>query len=388
MTPRPPAVLLAASYGVQVGYAWNNIFELYKALARAFHAQGLRVCLSFRDLDGPASAVDPGVPFDTFQYDPRRATRRVVAGLRQEIAARDIRYLYTTDQPVLRWDYPWLRASGVRAIVTHNRISVPDPEPARPVRGARGLARRVLTRLPWASVDRVFAVSDFVRARLIAQGTPPSRVRTFLNGIDVDAWRFPERPLDVPIVTFFAAARAARYKGVPDLIEAAALLRSRHGIDGFRVRFAGDGPDLEAFRALIAARGLGDHVEMLGKLPQTRDGVRDADVVVVPSAYGDACPSTVSEALASGRPLIATRAGGIPELVGDAGNARLVPPRDPAALAAAMASLIGQPEARRALGRSGRRRAETALRQDAYHASVTRALFEEFRLTPPSGGPA
>ena len=54
MTPRPPAVLLAASYGVQVGYAWNNIFELYKALARAFHAHGLRVCLSFRDLDGIA----------------------------------------------------------------------------------------------------------------------------------------------------------------------------------------------------------------------------------------------------------------------------------------------------------------------------------------------
>ena len=64
------------------------------------------------------------------------------------------------------------------------------------------------------------------------------------------------------------------------------------------------------------------------------------------------------------------------------------PPRDPAALAAAMASLIGQPEARRELGRSGRRRAETALRQDSYHARVTRALFEEFRLTPPSGRPA
>ena len=124
MTPRPPAVLLAASYGVQVGYAWNNIFELDKALARAFHAHGLRVCLSFRDLDGPASAVDPGVPFDTFQDHPRRATRGVVAGLRQEIAARDIRYLYTTDQPVLRWDYPWLRAGGIEPAQQRDEFAV------------------------------------------------------------------------------------------------------------------------------------------------------------------------------------------------------------------------------------------------------------------------
>jgi glycosyltransferase involved in cell wall biosynthesis len=380
MSGAPPSVLLAASYGMRVGYAWNNIYRLFNALMRAFHERGLRVCASFREMDGPITVFDDDLPYQTFVFDPRRISAQSIGRLRQQIRAHDIRYVYLTDQPPVRWDYPVLRASGVRAIVTHNRISVDDPHPARPETGVRGFAKRLANRLPWAGVDRVFAVSDFVRDRLLANGVPPDRVRTILNGIDVDAWRCPDGLIDPPLVTFFAAARAARYKGVLDLIEAAAQVRERFGFGDFRVRYAGDGPDLELFRETVGRRGLAGHVELLGKLGNTKDEVCRADVIVVPSSYGDACPSTVSEALASGRPLIATRAGGIPELVGDPGNAVLVPPGDPAALATAMADLARDGPRRRDVGARGRLRAHQALRQDVYHATVIRALFAEFGL--------
>ncbi|HEY8549106.1 MAG TPA: glycosyltransferase [Vicinamibacterales bacterium] len=377
-----PAVLLAASYGVKVGYAWNNIYRLFNAVMRALHERGLRIVVSFREIDGPTTIFDPDLPFETLVFDPRRVSLSSVTKLAHEIRHRNIRHVYLTDQPAVRWDYPLMRAAGVRTIVTHNRISVPDPRPAVPVRGPRGAAKRLMHRLPWAGVDRVFAVSNFVRDRLVANGVPASRVRTILNGIDVDGWRCPEPVADSPQVTFFAGARAMRYKGGLTLIEAAARLRSRHGIENFRVRYAGDGPDLELFRDTIQRLGLVPHVELLGKLDSTRAEVCRADVIVVPSEYGDACPSTVSEALASGRPLIATVAGGIPELVGDPGNAVLVPPGDADRLAEAMASLVHDPERRRQIGLRGRQRAEQALRQESYHAAVIDALLAEFGEPP------
>ena len=380
---QPPAVLLAASYGMRVGYAWNNIYRLFNVLIRAFHQHGLRVCVSFREMDGPITVFDADLPYETFVFDPRRVTATSIRRFRHDLRSHGIAYVYLTDQPSVRWDYPLMRASGVRAIVSHNRISVADPHPAKTARGLRGLTKRVANRLPWASVDRVFAVSDFVRNRLLANGVPSSRVRTILNGIDVDAWQCCEPPPDPSLVTFFAAARAARYKGVLDLIEAAAQLRTRFEVDQFRLRYAGDGPDLALFAEAVRQRGLDGHVTLLGRLDDTRAELCRADVIVVPSAYGDACPSTVSEALASGRPLIATRAGGIPELVGGDSNALMVPPGDPPAMAAAMAELAGRPDRRREIGGRGRGRAEQALRQDTYHASVTRALFAEFGLGEP-----
>jgi glycosyltransferase involved in cell wall biosynthesis len=375
------AVLLAANYDNRVGYAWHNIYELFNALARDFTARGVRVCVSFPSIAEPLTLFDADLTIDAFALDMNDLRPARLGAVTRALRARGVTRLYLTDRAPVRPAYAALRAAGVRRIVVHNRISVPDPHPAQPDHGPRRWLKWLSARVPFAGVDRVFAVSDFVRNRLVARnGLPPSRVRTILNGIDVARWQCaPPEPARDPVV-FFAGSRAARYKGILVLIEAAHLLRTTHGHEGFRLRYAGDGPDLALFRDAVERYGLQQHVTLLGRLEDTKPEVCAADAVIVPSMYGDACPSSVSEALASGRALITTRAGGIPELVGDPDNARIVPPGDAAALAAAMAGLVAEPAERLALGRRGRARAEHALEQAPYHRAVAAALREEFDI--------
>jgi len=382
---RAPAVLLAANYGHDVGYAWNNIFRLFNALARHISRAGLKVCVSFRDPPASASMFDDEIDVTAVMLDPRRFGGPNFRRTRELIRDHNIRYLYLTDQRPIRLDYALLRMLGVRSIVIHNRVSVPDPYPAPRSGGLGGLVRAGAGRLPLVQADRVYAVSEFV-ARRLADGNrmPPARIRKILNGIDVDKWLCPSRPEMAGTTVFFAGARATRYKGVLTLIRAAAEVRDVHGISDFLVRFAGDGPEMELLQQEAERLRLSTHFTFLGRVHDLRPHVCGADVVIVPSEYGDACPSTVSEALASGRALIATRAGGIPELVGGPTNALIVPPGDPHALAGAMAELARNPVLRAQLAQHGRLRAEVALSERRYHQEVIDAISEDFGIRGPN----
>jgi glycosyltransferase involved in cell wall biosynthesis len=237
------------------------------------------------------------------------------------------------------------------------------------------------------AADRVYAVSDFVRARLVLKGRmPDDRIRVIPNGIDLQ--RFapnPPEPLDNRRIRIFTGARASVHKGIEVLVHATERLRSHHGIQGFEVTYAGDGPTLPALRALVAELDLRDCFHLLGEVPSTEQLQKEADIIVVPSIWGDACPSSVSEGLASGKPVVATRVGGVPEIVGDEHNAVLVEPSDPDALADALARLIRDPECRRELGRRGRARAEAALDESRYHAEVIAQMLSDCGLSNGGG---
>ncbi len=105
----------------------------------------------------------------------------------------------------------------------------------------------------------------------------------------------------------------------------------------------GRGADAATVRQSVERLGLADRVTLTGPRPQADlpDWYRAADVVTLPS-YSEGIPNVLRETLACGRPFVATRVGGIPELVrGPAG--RLVPPGDPAALADALAAVLADP---------------------------------------------
>jgi glycosyltransferase involved in cell wall biosynthesis len=106
---------------------------------------------------------------------------------------------------------------------------------------------------------------------------------------------------------------------------------------------------------LIRELGLGGAFTLLGWSADRSAIYRDADVAVL-SSVSEGHPYALLEAMAAGVPVVATRVGGVPELVGEAGS--LVPPRDPDALAAALLALLRDPELRAELGRNGRARVE------------------------------
>lgn len=154
-------------------------------------------------------------------------------------------------------------------------------------------------------------------------------------------------------VLFVGVGRLIECKGFEYLIDAAAR------VPGIRVAIVGDG-DLR--RVLESrARALDAPVTFVGALPQemTARSLAAADGVVVPSVVErsgriDGFPMTVLEGLASGRPLIATRVGGVPELVKDGDNGLLVAQRDSGELASALDRLRVDAEERRRLGAHGR----------------------------------
>ena len=200
------------------------------------------------------------------------------------------------------------------------------------------------------------AISSFGRSQLMRWSDPADWSRIVVARCGVDAAFLRPAPLPAPAAPRFAAvARLSGQKGLPLLVEAAALLRAR-GRD-FTLEIAGDGDLRDALVRQIAAAGLAREVRLLGPLDGAgvRRLIEGARAFVLPS-FAEGLPVVIMEALALERPVIATAIAGTPELV-DAGVGWLVPAGSPEAVADAMEAAIDAPaEIIAAMGREGRRR--------------------------------
>lgn len=153
------------------------------------------------------------------------------------------------------------------------------------------------------------------------------------------------------------AGRLVPGKQVSLLLQAFAGLAARMPAGRCRLLVMGDGPDAGALQAEAVVLGVAPAVEFAGMLPnpEVRRRLAGVDLFCLPST-GEGTPSTVLEAMAAGVPVLASRVGGIPEVVQNGTTGVLVPPGDAAALAAALLALGEDPARCRALGQSGRRR--------------------------------
>lgn len=201
-----------------------------------------------------------------------------------------------------------------------------------------------------------------VHLKRVATEVDADKVRTIYHGLDTTLFRPRPAPAstgDAPVV--LAVGRFVEKKGYDTLVEAAALLRDR-GVR-FRCVLVGErGEDSDRIAALVAARGLGDVVTMHGPVAQEElvDWYARSTVFVLPCqvmADGDrdGIPNVLVEAMAMGIAPVSTDVSGIPELIDPERNGLLVPPRDPAALADAIARLCDDAGLRRRLGAAARR---------------------------------
>jgi glycosyltransferase involved in cell wall biosynthesis len=241
--------------------------------------------------------------------------------------------------------------------------------------GAAGVKRAVLDRAYRLALGRRQCVAYFqnyeTARRFIDLGcVDPSNSR-FFPGSGVDLERFdaaaPYRPSGPPIVLF--ASRLLRSKGVLDLLAAAAALEAqgvvaRYVICGRSEPHNPDAIDPAVFRAHpgVEFRGLVDNVPAL---------MADAAVVVLPSYYPEGTPKVLLEAAAAGRPAITTDTPGCRDAVVDGLTGLVVPPRDPASLASAIATVLRAPEVGAEMGRRARWLAEERFGVDRL---VTRTL--------------
>jgi glycosyltransferase involved in cell wall biosynthesis len=180
------------------------------------------------------------------------------------------------------------------------------------------------------AVDRFVTPSRYARGQLAKLGLPPERVTVLPNYVPsfADRSRADEGSYAV------AFGRLSEEKGFQVAVEASK-------ISGVPLKIAGDGPLEERLRAMGA--------DLVGRLdpPRLAELIGGAAIAVVPSLGGDVMPFAALESMAAGVPVIASRSGSLPELVGPE---RCVPRRDPQALATAMRALWADPERRRGEG--------------------------------------
>jgi colanic acid/amylovoran biosynthesis glycosyltransferase len=225
-------------------------------------------------------------------------------------------------------------------------------------RGHRVYAR-VLRR-----IALLLPVSQSFARRVIELGAPPSRVVVHGTGIDLRHWRFRARRIEsFEPLRLVTVGRLVEKKGIAYVLDALRRL-SEAGVSA-SYEVVGDGPLRATLENQRDRLGLGDRVRFLGwaTANQVREALERSHVLVAASLVArdgdeEGIPNVLKEAMASGMPVVATRHGGIPELVEDEVSGFLVPERDPEALADRLAQLAAHPERWSALASAGRARVE------------------------------
>jgi glycosyltransferase involved in cell wall biosynthesis len=210
--------------------------------------------------------------------------------------------------------------------------------------------------------DTVISVSNYLERRMVKLvGNGPPRHRTIYNGVDTELFRPSPDHLEAKRRlglegkhVLLCVARLSREKGLTTLISSLPIIRQ--GIPNARLLICGKGDMDSQLRTLSHSLGVDEIIEFRGSVPQNKiqPYYDAADVVLVPSMR-DAFPIVNLEAMSMMRPVVASKVGGIPEVVKNNETGVLVPPSDPSSLAEAVLKLYGDPEMGARLGRNGRR---------------------------------
>jgi glycosyltransferase involved in cell wall biosynthesis len=201
------------------------------------------------------------------------------------------------------------------------------------------------TRTVLRETDFLVTVSDDLRKKAVTMGAPPEKTRAVVNGCDLSVFHVGDRLEARQKLRIDPAAEALVYigrmdvkKGLRELVEAAASLHPER--PNLHVYLVGEGPDRPLIESAIQSNNATSYIHALPAcaFDDVAVWMTAADLVTLPS-YMEGCPNVVLEALACGRPVVATNVGGIPEIMSDECG-RLVPPREPVALAQALGSVL------------------------------------------------
>ena len=256
------------------------------------------------------------------------------------------------------------RLAGVRRVVSSVAGAYFLPIGVSGWRRARRQGFSRLFRAIYRRCDRVIAPSHYVADDLLTRPgirVPQERLCVIENGVDVDheerlvryangggssaRWGAGSPRISV-VANFFPI------KGHEFLIRAVPAVLAVH--PQARFVLAGGGESRTAMIGLADRLGVGASVTFPGEIADALQLMRASDLVVIPS-ISEGLPISLVEAMALGRSVVTTGVGGIPEVVEDGVSARVVPPRDPAALAAAMLELLGDDVLARQLGAQAQR---------------------------------
>jgi len=215
--------------------------------------------------------------------------------------------------------------------------------------------------------DLLLAPSRFLRELLVKTGLRAHRFEVLPNYVDLSSFDPAPGAGDYALYV----GRLSYEKGLEVLLEAASRERR------IPLRIAGSGELERSLRQRCRESGL-DQVRFEGHVDgeRVRELLRGASCLVLPSVWDENCPISVLEAFAAGRPVLATRGGGVPELVSEGETGRLVEKGNAGQLAGALATLVEEPELWQRMGQRAREEAERRFDRGA-HLDALLAHYQE-----------
>lgn len=208
-------------------------------------------------------------------------------------------------------------------------------------------------------LDRIVSISDGIKRVLIEDGVPKDKIVTIRSGVDLGRFDSVSPPRDfrkslgIPEGDILIGTIAAitKEKGYPNLIRAAKIVLDR--AENVTFLAVGDGPDEEEVQDLAGSLNLGGEFIFAGFREDVGDFFKSFDIFVLASKM-EGLGTSVLDAQAVGLPIVATTAGGIPEMIINGRNGLLVPPEDEASLADAILRLIGDEKLRQKMGENAK----------------------------------
>jgi glycosyltransferase involved in cell wall biosynthesis len=292
------------------------------------------------------------------------------------------------DNQSLSWGLLLLRATGVPVVsVIHHPLHIDREadfaiDPRLKMKIKRTLYFPLLMQQIVAPrLDRIVTVSEASRREIERYfGIPEKEVSVVYNGTDAEVFRpIPGVPKEADLL--FIGRTEDRKKGVGTLLEALRLLPTRIKLKIVDGRIPEDGLVMRLIRRHQLQDRVLLHRERMLSVPELVHQYATARVALVPSFFeGFGFPA--SEAMACGLPVIANAAGALPEVIGTDGVAgRLVPARDPEALAAAIRDVLSEPDRAERMGRAARERVQRVFRWSDAAASLVDVFEETLRAT-------
>ena len=321
-------------------------------LARGLQDRGHELAVVTQAGDGLAERDSYfGIPVARFPYyaalekrDPG-AIARLQRDLRDHVRAfgPDLVHLHTLAYPA------FFCARAIAGMATPLLLTRHDLFPWNPEAGA--LAPHLMKRTDWVACCSSAVLEDI--RRRFPEVTP--RSSAILNGLPPPALPFLPAPAGPP--RLLCVGRLTEQKGFGLAIEALPRIRAR--FPEVRLVIAGEGPAASALKAETRRFGVAGAVEFAGWIAPAGvpAAIRNATVVLVPSVADEAFGLVALQAAQMGRPVVASRTGGLPEVVEDGETGVLFGPGDAAGLAEAVMMLLGRPGLAEAFGRAGRARA-------------------------------
>lgn len=354
-TPRPHRVLHLLS-GATVGGCERHVLTLLSRLNRTQYEPWLAY---FEATPDDAAPLVPAFRAAGVRTVDLRARRRADgrAVLRLGRLLRRVRFdvvhahSFRTELAAVLW----AKLLGHAPVVVR---TVHNTDDFYTRRSYAALARASAHRL-----DRIIVISDAVGRFLLEAGLPACMMTRIYYGLDLDEWTVERASTDHPDVdrhpTIGVVARLAPQKGHRVLFDALARIAER--VPDVRARIVGheELSTVEELRAYAVQRGVADRVGFEGFRDDVAAVLPELDVFVLPSLW-EGFGLVLLEAMAAGRPVVASSVGPIPEVVLDGQTGLLVRPGDSDALADAVVRVLTDRELAARLGRCGRARVERA----------------------------